>query len=187
MAAAAGFDSRGGGAAAGPPPCWRAAATPTCARDLRRPVPPVLAARGPHAIAEGMSAEPPAPPRLRHVFVRGLELRARLGVHAHEKAAPQRILVHVDLAVRDDGPDIGPDTLKRVVDYEQVVNTARAAVAGGHVLLVETLAETLAAMALRDPRVVTARVAIEKPDAFPDAAAVGVVVERSRPPQPTDA
>ena len=131
--------------------------------------------------------DPAAAPRLRHVFVRGLELQARLGVHAHEKAAPQRIVVHVDLAVRDDGPDIGPDHLARVVDYEHVVKAARAAVAGGHVLLVETLAETLAALALRDPRVERARVSIEKPDAFPDAAAVGVTVERTRPLQPPDA
>jgi dihydroneopterin aldolase len=132
-------------------------------------------------------AEPHAAPRLRHVFVRGLELQARLGVHAHEKAGPQRIVVHVDLAVRDDGPDIGADQLSRVVDYEQLVRAARAAVAGEHVLLVETLAETLATYALRDPRVERARVSIEKPDAFPDAAAVGVTVERNRGLQPPGA
>ncbi|MCU0887027.1 MAG: dihydroneopterin aldolase [Rubritepida sp.] len=134
-----------------------------------------------------MPAAPLAEPRLRHVFVRGLELQARLGVHAHEKVAPQRIVVHVDLAVRDDGPDIGPDSLPRVVDYEHVVKAARAAVAGGHVLLVETLAETLAALALQDARVLRARVSIEKPDAFPDAAAVGVTVERVQRLQPTAA
>lgn len=93
------------------------------------------------------------PPRLRRVFIRGLELQARLGVHAHEKVGPQRIVVHVVLDVRDDGPEIGPDALARVVDYEQVVLAARQAVSGGHVLLVETLAENLAALALRDHRV----------------------------------
>jgi 7,8-dihydroneopterin aldolase/epimerase/oxygenase len=121
-----------------------------------------------------------APPRLRRVFIRGLELQARLGVHAHEKVGPQRIVVHVDLDVQDDGPDVGPDALSRVVDYEQVVLAARQAVSGGHVLLVETLAESLAALALRDHRVLSARVSIEKPDAFSDVAAVGVTVERSR-------
>jgi dihydroneopterin aldolase len=33
---------------------------------------------------------------------------------------------------------------------------------------------------LADPRVVRARVTIEKPEAFADAASVGVVVERTR-------
>jgi len=119
-------------------------------------------------------------PRLRHVFVRGLELQARLGVHAHEKIGPQRIVVHIDLSAEEDGPDIGADDLARVVDYERLVHAARAAVTGGHVLLVETLAERLAMEALADARVVSARVTIEKPDAFHDVAAVGVTVERTR-------
>ncbi len=122
------------------------------------------------------------PLRLRQVFVRGLQLQARLGVHAHEKAAPQRILVHVELAVEDESAaiGIGPDDLARVVDYERVVDAARSAVARGHVMLVETLAETVAAAALADPRVKLARVSIEKPDAFPDIASVGVTIERTR-------
>lgn len=122
----------------------------------------------------------PHPLRLRQVFIRGLELQARLGVHAHEKAAPQRILVHVELAVEDEGSGIGADDLGRVVDYERVVQAARDTVARGHVLLVETLAESVAAAALVDPRVRHARVCIEKPDAFPDIASVGVTIERSR-------
>ncbi len=122
------------------------------------------------------------PLRLRQVFVRGLQLQARLGVHAHEKAAAQRILVHVELAVEDESAavGIGPDDLARVVDYERVVAAARDAVARGHVMLVETLAETIAAAALVDPRVKLARVSIEKPDAFPDIASVGVTIERTR-------
>jgi dihydroneopterin aldolase len=122
------------------------------------------------------------PLRLRQVFIRGLELQAHLGVHAHEKAAPQRILVHVELAVEDESAaiGIGPDDLSRVVDYERIVQAARDAVARGHVMLVETLAETVAAAALVDPRVQLARVSIEKPDAFPDIASVGVTIERAR-------
>ncbi len=122
------------------------------------------------------------PLRLRQVFIRGLQLQARLGVHAHEKAAPQRILLHVELAVEDESAavGIGPDDLARVVDYERVVDAARSAVARGHVMLVETLAETVAAAALVDPRVKLARVSIEKPDAFPDVASVGVTIERTR-------
>lgn len=117
-------------------------------------------------------------PHLRRVFVRGLELQARLGVHAHEKAAPQRILVHVDLAVREGEEGVGPDRLSRVVDYEAVVVQVREVIARGHVLLVETLAETIAEWVLRDRRVAEVEVTIEKPDAFPDVASVGVTVRR---------
>ncbi|MBS7789172.1 dihydroneopterin aldolase [Roseococcus sp. SDR] len=123
-----------------------------------------------------------APPRIRKVFVRGLELQARLGVFAHEKVGPQRIRMHIELDVVDESAaiGIGPDNLERVVDYGHLVHAARAAVAEGHVLLVETLAETVAEIALRDCRVLHARVSIEKPDAFADAESVGVTVERER-------
>ncbi len=129
-----------------------------------------------------MIQAPDADRRTRLVFVRGLELVARLGIHPHEKAAPQRVVIGVELEVHDESAPggIGPDALERVVDYQAVVHVARAAVAAGHVLLVETLAETIAATALQDIRVTKARITIEKPDAFPDVASVGVVIERTR-------
>ncbi len=125
---------------------------------------------------------PDAARRQRLVFIRGLEMQARLGVHTHETRGPQRIVVGVELAVEDPwAPDgVGPDDLRRVVDYEKLVHLARAEVAAGHVMLVETLAERLATAALADPRVRRVRVSIEKPEAFEDVAAVGVVVERTR-------
>jgi len=125
---------------------------------------------------------PDAARRLRLVFVRGLALQARLGVHPHEKAAPQRVVIGVELAVEDDAApgSVGPDDLRRVVDYAAVVRAAQAVVAEGHTLLVETLAERIAMLALADPRVQRARVTVEKPDAFPEVASVGVMVERSR-------
>ena len=125
---------------------------------------------------------PDAAAGLRVVFVRGLELRASLGVHPHEKAAPQRVVIGVELAVRDEAApsEVGEDDLRRTVDYSAVVRAARTIVAEGHTLLVETLAERIAAAALADPRVVRARVTVEKPDAFAEAASVGVSVERTR-------
>ena len=118
----------------------------------------------------------------RVVFVRGLELMARLGIHPHEKAAPQRIVLGLELVVQDEAAPaaVGPDDFRRVVDYQRLVEIARTTIAAGHVLLVETLAERVAMAALEDPRVERARVTVEKPDAFPDVASVGVVVERRR-------
>jgi dihydroneopterin aldolase len=129
-----------------------------------------------------VSFAPDAERGLRLVFVRGLSLQARLGVYPHEKAAPQRVVVGVELAVEDDAAPagVGLDDMRRVVDYERVVKAARAVAAAGHTLLVETLAERIAEAALSDSRVLRARVTVEKPDAFPDAASVGVMIERHR-------
>ncbi|MGG5809709.1 dihydroneopterin aldolase [Falsiroseomonas sp. CW058] len=129
-----------------------------------------------------MTYLPDADRGLRLVFVRGLELMARLGIHPHERAGPQRIRLGVELVVRDDAApaDVGPDDFRRVVDYARLVEVARATVAEGHVLLVETLAERVALAALEDGRVERARVTVEKPEAFSDVESVGVTVERRR-------
>ena len=71
--------------------------------------------------------------------------------------------------------------MHRVVDYDALAEAARAAVRDGHVRLIETVAERIAAgMLASDPRVVQVVVTIEKPGAVPDAAASGVSVERFR-------
>lgn len=129
-----------------------------------------------------MMYAPDAERRRRVVFVRGFELMARLGIHPHEKAAPQRIRIGLELLVQDEAApaEVGADDFRRVVDYQRLVELARSVVAAGHVLLVETLAERLAAAALDDVRVERVRVTVEKPDAFPDVEAVGVMVERVR-------
>jgi dihydroneopterin aldolase len=129
-----------------------------------------------------MSFAPDAARGLRHVFVRGLAVQARLGVMPHEEKRAQRVVIGVDLAVRDAAAPAGegPDDLQRVVDYRVVAETARRIALAGHVRLAETLAERIALALLADDRVVAARVSIEKPDVLPDVASVGVVIERTR-------
>lgn len=115
---------------------------------------------------------------LRHVFVRDLELAARIGVHTHEKTGKQRIRINLDLAVGENNAGAIEDDLANVVCYEEVVSRIRRLVDTGHVNLVETLAERIAALCLEDRRVRVARVRVEKLDVFPDAASVGVEIER---------
>lgn len=131
-------------------------------------------------------SRPPSPDRfriadasagLRHVFVRDLELAARIGVHGHERGQPQPIRINVDLTVGETAEPLA-DRLARVVDYEKVVDAIRAIIARGHVNLVETLAEEIAASCLADGRVQTARVRVEKLAAIRGAQSVGVEIER---------
>ncbi len=116
---------------------------------------------------------------LRHVFVRDLELMALIGIYEHEKRDPQRIIVNIDLSVKEgEGPK--DDDISHVVSYEVVVKKVEAIIAEGHTNLVETLCEKIAASCLRDKRVVAARVRVEKPDIIPNARSVGVEIERQR-------
>ena len=137
--------------------------------DGKAPSPSPSLPSSPRRIADARNA-------IRHVFIRDLMLACHIGVHRHEEAAAQRVRLNLDLAVRDD-TDLR-DELANVVCYERIGNGVRAIVASRHIRLVETLAEEIAAMCLGDARIRSVRVRIEKLDAFPDAASVGVEIER---------
>jgi dihydroneopterin aldolase len=115
--------------------------------------------------------------RIRHVFVRDLELNANIGVYHREKGQLQPVRINVDLTVEEADGDVG-DRLENVVDYGAVVDGIKAILAGGHLNLVETLAERVAAFCLEDARVRVARVRIEKLKIIAEAQSVGVEIER---------
>lgn len=114
----------------------------------------------------------------RRVFIHRLELMASVGIFEVEKRYEQRILVSVDLDVRDDYDGIS-DRLDDVVDYGHVIDDVRRIVAERHFHLIETLAERIAEACLGDRRVTWVRVAVEKPDVVPGCAAVGIAIERT--------
>ena len=120
---------------------------------------------------------------LLHLFVRDLVLACRIGVEEEERRAPQRVRVNLDLAVAEAADAAPPDAddPARVVCYGDLVRRVRAAATARPVRLVETLAERIAAVCLEDARVRSARVRVEKPDVFADAAAAGVEIERRNP------
>ena len=116
--------------------------------------------------------------RTLRVFVRDLILPCRIGVYSHEQHAEQRVRINLELTCVEH-PAIN-DEHHNVVCYAEVVEGIRKLIAEGHINLVETLAERIAADCLADHRVVAAKVRVEKLDVMPDASAVGVEIERHR-------
>jgi dihydroneopterin aldolase len=115
----------------------------------------------------------------RRVFVRDLLLDALIGVYPEELTKAQKVLINMDLWVTET-PGQPPRSYAEVVCYDNLVQRTKMLLAEGHVGLVETLAERLAGLCLDDPRVLRARVRVEKPDAIAEAAGVGVEIERRR-------
>ena len=115
--------------------------------------------------------------RLDRLLIRDLVVKANIGVHAHEHLAPQRVRINVELRVGKRSP-ASDDDISSVVSYEDIVSGIRKIVEQGHIKLVETLAERIAALCLSDERVVSATVRVEKPDIEPDAEGVGVEIHR---------
>ena len=112
-----------------------------------------------------------------HVFIRDLELSCSIGIYDHEKQAPQRVLINIDMMARPSFVDVN-DNHENVICYETVANQVRALIARGHINLVETLAEEIASLCLQNTRVFNVRVRVEKPDIIADTRSVGVEIVR---------
>jgi dihydroneopterin aldolase len=111
------------------------------------------------------------------VFVTGLKVQAEIGVYRHEIGRVQPLVVDVELDV----PTAGAERLSETLNYETILEAARAIAAAGHIELVETFAERLGQACLADPRVTQARIRVEKPLALaPDAVGAGVEITLTR-------
>lgn len=117
----------------------------------------------------------------RRLFLSEYEVWINIGVHEFEKRGEQRVLINVDLYIPLASSTPKADRLDEVVDYDFIRRSIAARVSRGHVHLQETLCDEVAAMMLEHPRVKAVRVSTEKPDVYPDCAAVGVEVFRVKP------
>ena len=118
-------------------------------------------------------------PARRCLLIGDLVVPCAIGVHEHERHSTQRVRINVRVQVAEDERALG-DSIANVVSYENIVNGIRAIIAGGHINLVETLADRIVELCFANRRVRGVWVRVEKLDLYPDADGVGVEVERSR-------
>ena len=104
------------------------------------------------------------------VFVEGLTIEAEIGLYDHERGRTQPLLVDIELTLTP-GAAQG---IHGTVNYETLAGKAHALAAAGHIELVESFAERLAAGCLDHARARRVRVRVRKPEAIAGAAAAGV-------------
>ena len=117
------------------------------------------------------------------IFVRGLVLPVAVGVYDEEQGVTQKVSFTVEAAVAAERARPKGDAIAEVPSYDDLVGAVRAVVADGHINLVETLAERIAEQCLRDKRIVSVLVRVEKLERGP--ASVGVEIVRPRMAVPT--
>ena len=122
-------------------------------------------------------ARPGAPDR---IIVNGLVVDTNIGVHAFERAGPQRVRFDIEIDTIDDYADHVRAT-GAFVSYADIVEFIQArAAAGDHVELVETWADDVAEFALRNELARAVRITVQKLDIFDAADGVGIAIERRR-------
>jgi dihydroneopterin aldolase len=99
------------------------------------------------------------------ILVPELPLQARVGVGEEERAAPQTILVEIELHL-DLARAGRTDDLAESVDYEAVCEVADAVARSRPFRLIEAIAEETAASVLERFAVVEVRVRVKKPGAL---------------------
>src|SRR5690606_19454335 len=80
----------------------------------------------------------PAAAGSRRVFVRGLELIGSVGVYELEHRYEQRVVISLDLVIRDDYDGVS-DHISEVYDYDLAIRAVKEILASGHFNLIETL------------------------------------------------
>jgi D-erythro-7,8-dihydroneopterin triphosphate epimerase len=113
------------------------------------------------------------------IHIRDLKLRCIIGIYPRERRRKQNVVVNITLEtdLRAAGRS---DAIADTVDYKAIKLEILDFVRGSRFQLIEALAEGIAAICLKDPRVQSATVTIDKPGALRFAHSVAVEVARSR-------
>jgi dihydroneopterin aldolase len=111
------------------------------------------------------------------IFVHDFVLPVRIGAFDREHDKPQKVRFNVDACIAR--PARTPERLHEVFSYDLITDGIRDIVAQGHVHLVETLAERIAASVLAHSAIASVTVRVEKLQVIPGSS-VGVQITRAK-------
>jgi 7,8-dihydroneopterin aldolase/epimerase/oxygenase len=115
------------------------------------------------------------------IYVRDLKVDCVIGAFEWERRIRQTVTIDLEMAA-DIARAAQTDRLEDTLDYKAVTKRVQSFVAASAFQLVETLAEQIGALILKEFGVVWVKVKINKKGALRSAADVGVVIERGRIP-----
>jgi len=100
-------------------------------------------------------------------------------VYEHERRENQDVVLSVSLgmSLRKAGE---LDSLEHTVDYQKLQHQMIALVTNSRFQLIESIAESIAALCLKDDKIELAKVVVEKPAALRSVRTVSVEITRSR-------
>ena len=113
------------------------------------------------------------------IRIEDLHLRCIIGIYPEERDKKQDVMIQVTLHADLRRPG-RTDDVNDTVDYKALKNSIVEHVESSEFLLIERLADTIAALCLQDPRVERAEVRVDKPGALRFARNVSVEVSRGR-------
>jgi dihydroneopterin aldolase len=111
------------------------------------------------------------------IVIRDLRVDVLIGIHKRERFVPQSVSVDLDIGLP--GTKVfSTDKVADTIDYEQVSIRIKALGASQHFRLVETFADRIAGLLLKDFKAPWVKVTASKIGILPNAKFVGVSIER---------
>ena len=115
------------------------------------------------------------------VYIKGLKTDVVIGVYDWERNIRQTLVLDLELA-SDNRAAARDDAIEDAVDYDAISGRILAFVRDSEFQLIETLAERVAELVLREFDVAWLRLQLAKPGAVKEADSVGVIIERGERP-----
>jgi dihydroneopterin aldolase len=112
------------------------------------------------------------------IFLEDLRVDAVIGIWEWERRVRQTVRLDLEMAT-DVRRAAAQDEIESALDYKGIAKRLVQAVAASEFKLVETLAETLASIVIKEFDVSWLKLSVSKPGAIDGSRNVGVVIERS--------
>ena len=114
-----------------------------------------------------------------NIFIKGLVLKAYIGIYSDEKINKQRIRFNVFISAKDNIKKENND-ISQFVSYEDIINKIKKVLSLGHIPLLEAMADKIADECLKNKKISLIKIRIEKLDIFKDAERVGIKIIRKQ-------
>jgi len=112
------------------------------------------------------------------IFLQDLRVEAVIGIWEWERRVRQTVSLDIEMAT-DVRKAAVTDDIKDALDYKSIAKHLISVVESSEYKLVETLAESLAQIVVREFGVSWVKLSVSKPGAIEGSRNVGVVIERS--------
>jgi len=112
------------------------------------------------------------------IFITGLRVECIVGVWEWERQVKQAVILDIELAA-DIRKAAASERLEDTIDYKKVSKRLQTFIGESQFQLVETLAERVAEILIKEFRVSWAKVRLNKQGALRGAKDVGILIERT--------
>ena len=113
------------------------------------------------------------------IYIEDLRVKATIGIFDWEKKIKQEVSISYEIP-HDNKKAAAEDIIEATTDYKTITKAIIALVEGNKFELVETFAEKIAEMVIKDFKVEEIRLRVSKPGALRFSKDVGVIIERNK-------